>query len=411
MKNGESVKKYIEEHWRETIRFNKDDINTLIGLPHPYSVSGFGDVFQEMYYWGTYFTNIGLILSGRVEQAKNNVDNMVYLINRFGFVPNSNRTWGLTRSQPPFLSQMVRDIFNITNDINWLSECYNALKKEYNFWQNERITDCGLNRYSGYYPDTAFLCGRLCARFKMEPPEDKELIEEYAKSFHSGCESGWDFSSRTGLFQHHYAWLCLNSLLYGIEKNMEYFSTKLNKCEEAIWQQRADRRKTLMNETMWNESVGAFCDYNFVEKKTSDLISLAMLYPLFVGLADEKQASKTVENLTKLEFRYGLVCSENKEELYNLQWDYPHAWPPLQLISIKALLRYGYTEQAKRIAQKYLEVADLNFEKYGCLWEKYNGVDGEVSVTKEYKTPPMMGWSAAVYLYCDSIKKQDRTLP
>ena len=107
METGNTIKKYIEDNWQGTLRYNKEDNGTLLGLPFQYSVSGFGDVFQEMYYWGTYFTNVGLILSGRTEQAKNNVDNMLYMINKYGFVPNSNRTWGLVRSQPPFLSETV----------------------------------------------------------------------------------------------------------------------------------------------------------------------------------------------------------------------------------------------------------------------------------------------------------------
>ena len=184
---------------------------------------------------------------------------------------------------------------------------------------------------------------------------------------------------------------------------MEYFSSELDLCEEKNWQNRAEARRALMNELMWNDDIGAFLDYNFVDNKTSDFISLAMLYPLFTGLATEKQAERTIENLVKIELPYGLSSCEKRYDLLNVQWDYPHVWPPLQMIAIKALLRYGYEADAKRIARKYLDVAELNFEKHGRLWEKYNGIDGEISVTKEYTTPPMMGWSAATYLYCDKL--------
>ena len=394
---------YIEENWQGTVRIKNKDDGTLLGLPYPYSVSGFGEVFQEMYYWGTYFTNVGLILSDRVEQAKYNVDNMLYLINKYGFVPNSNRTWGLVRSQPPFLSQMVNDIYSETTDREWLLECYKALEIEYKFWQTERNTSCGLNRYFGHYDDYAHLCDRFCTRLKIEKPETDEEKRAYADSFHSGCESGWDFSSRCGLMQHHFAWLCLNSLLYGVECNMEYFSQELSLGEEGIWLERAKKRKALMNKLMWNEDVGAFCDYDFIKKKKSDFVSLAMLYPLLTGLASVEQAEKTVKNLKKLELPYGLSCCESRDDLLNVQWDYPHVWPPLQLIAIKALKRYGYDESAKSIARKYLSVAELNFAKHERLWEKYNGIDGEVSITKEYTTPPMMGWSAATYLFCDKL--------
>ena len=403
METRNKIKKYIEDNWPNTLRYEKDDADTLIGMPYPYSVSGFGNVFQEMYYWGTYFTNVGLILSGQINQAKNNVDNMVYLVNRFGFVPNANRTWGLTRSQPPFLSRMVKDIYSTTYDKKWLLESYLAVKKEYNFWQSERMTECGLNRYFGHYHDASFLCDRFCTRLKIEHPEDENIRNEYANAFHSGAESGWDFSSRCGLMQHHHAWLCLNSLLYGVEKDMEYFSQELKRGEEAIWHKKAEARKALMNQLMWNEEIGAFCDYNFVENKNTKFISLAMLYPLFAGLATANQAKRTVENIDKLELEYGLACCESRNDLYNLQWDYPHAWPPLQMIAIQSLSRYGFEKDARRIAQKYLTVVELNFENHGQLWEKYNGIDGEISKTKEYETPPMMGWSAATYLYCDKL--------
>ena len=407
MQTRDKIKKYIEDNWPCTLRFVKEDTDNLIGMPHPYSVSGFDNVFQEMYYWGTYFTNVGLILSGQVNQAKNNVDNMVYLINRFGFVPNANRTWGLTRSQPPFLSRMVKDIYSTVNDKKWLLECYLALKKEYSFWQGERMTECGLNRYFGHYPDASFLCDRFCTRLKIERPDDVNVCNDYSDAFHAGAESGWDFSSRCGLMQHHHAWLCLNSLLYGVEKNMEYFSQELKQSEEAVWHKRAEARKSLMNQLMWNEEIGTFCDYNFVENKNTKFISLAMLYPLFTGLATANQAKRTVDNLNKLELEYGLACCENRDDLYNLQWDYPHAWPPLQMIAVQSLLRYGFDKEARQIAEKYLKVVEINFEKYGQLWEKYNGIDGEISKTKEYATPPMMGWSAATYLYCDKlIRKQ-----
>ena len=103
-------KEFILDNWDKVIRENKEDKDTLIGLPYPYTVPCISGMFQEMYYWDTYFTNVGLILSGRIDQAKNNVDNMSYLISRYGFMPNGNRTRYLNNSQPPFLSMMVMEI-------------------------------------------------------------------------------------------------------------------------------------------------------------------------------------------------------------------------------------------------------------------------------------------------------------
>lgn len=127
------VKTYIENNWNRTIKYNPVDDGTLIGLPYPYSVPAVG-YFDEMYYWDTFFTNKGLAISGKMEQVRNNTDNMLYLVERYGFMPNGNRTEYLTRSQPPFLSFMVRDVFEYYKDMEWLAEAYDILEKEYTFW-------------------------------------------------------------------------------------------------------------------------------------------------------------------------------------------------------------------------------------------------------------------------------------
>ena len=104
------IENYIKEHWDDCIIECREDEEIRIGLPYPYSIPA-TEKFDCMYYWDTYFTNLGLLRSGRAQMAKNNVDNMLYLINRYGFMPNGNRFVFLTRSQPPFLSEMVRDVY------------------------------------------------------------------------------------------------------------------------------------------------------------------------------------------------------------------------------------------------------------------------------------------------------------
>ena len=129
-KEGKTMlENFIKNSWDKCIRYQPEDDGTLIGLPKPYTVPCIEERFQEMYYWDTYFTNLGLLCSNRVEQAKNNAENMSFLIHKYGFMPNGNRTWYLTRSQPPFFSKTVRDIFDITNDKDWLNEMYPALIK------------------------------------------------------------------------------------------------------------------------------------------------------------------------------------------------------------------------------------------------------------------------------------------
>ena len=400
-----NIREYIKGNWDNTIRENTWDDGTLIGLPHPYTVPCCEGKFQEMYYWDTYFTNAGLLHEGRLEQVKNNIDNMCFLIKKYGYMPNGNRTFYLSRSQPPFLSQMVREFYDRQPDAGWLAGCYEALEKEYTFWQTQRMTPSGLNRYYGTFTpeDETACCPELCSRFHIDPPEDEETQRSYGRSMYTFAESGWDCNSRMGMEVYKYNWVDLNALLYGMEQNMAYFAKILHNGQEEYWLKQAQIRASRMTEQMWDDSIGAFCDYNFETGEKADIISAAMFYPLFTGLCTPEQAAKTVSLLPKLEMTYGIACCESKEDLNDLQWDYPNGWACLHYIVIHGLLRYGYTEDALHIAKKYTSLAEGVYKKTGQLWEKYDVVTGEVSTAKEYETPAMMGWSAGVYLDCCSI--------
>ena len=401
-----NVREYIEANWDNTTRFFTEDKDTLIGLPYPYTVPCCEGAFQEMYYWDVYFTNVGLIKSGRLSQAKNNVDNMCYLINKFGFMPNGNRTFYLSRSQPPFLSQMVRCIYEKTGDVQWLSECCKALEKEYEFWKNERQTPCGLNRYYGSFNREELMnfCGLLCKRFNIEKPDDESIAECYGKAMYSFAESGWDCNSRMGLDCYNYAWVDLNSLLFGIETDMAFFSAELKNGHEAIWTERAENRRGRMKKLLWNDALGAFCDFNFIVCKQADIISAAQFYPMFSGVCTKEQAERTVELLSEIEAEFGVACCEKREDLFGLQWDYPNGWACLQYVVVHGLLRYGYRKEALRIAEKYKRLVEKVFNTTGKLWEKYDVATGGVSHNKEYETPAMMGWTAGVYIdFCSLI--------
>lgn len=397
------VDKYIEQNWEKTIKPPTQDNGTLIGLPKPFSTPCISGVFQELFYWDTYFTNVGLLASGRAEQAQNNIENMFYLIDRFGWMPNGSRTYYQNRSQPPFLSQMVKELWLHTKDNVWLKEkAYPALTKEYHYWQTLRMSPTGLNRYAGTDPDDATLeeYGQmLCERFGMEIPEDLELLHSYGEALLSVAESGWDCTSRFRTKPHQFNPVDQNALLYLLESNMEQFAKELQMEDEAkLWKQRKQERQMRMDDILWNEELGYYCDYQFVEKHQSDLFSAASFYPLFAGMCDSARAAKIVAHLPKIEMQYGIACCEKREDLLNLQWDYPNGWACLHYIVVQALLRYGYTENAHRIAKKFVSVIDDNFEKTGNLWEKYNVCTGEVSISKEYETPPMMGWTAGIYV-------------
>ena len=406
----ENLLDHILNNWDNTLRDdhhpNIDLPHTAIILPYPYTSPSIDEHFSALYYWDTYFTNVGLLLSDKLEYAKNNAQNIAFMIEKYGYMPNGNRTVFIGRSQPPFFSMMVYDIYDRTKDKVWLKEMYGSIAREYAFWQTERTTETGLNTYA---PDISALseeriyqlADSMLRRTSADPPSDKKQVCQYAASILSLLESGWDCTSRFGLRPTKYNWVELNALLYAIEDNMAFFAKELCLSQDnLIWSERKELRCKLINEYLYDETAGMFCDYDFEFNKKSSIFSVASFYPLFVGLATDEQAKNTRHNLFRIEQEYGISASEPIKETMDLQWDYPHGWACLNYIVVNSLLRYGYDDDAYRIAKKYVNLLERNFDSTGGIWEKYDVVTGEPSISKENATKhTMMGWTAGVYVY------------
>ena len=142
-----TVNEYIENNLPKTVRYRACDEYPFFALPNPYNVPCAEGMFQEMYYWDTYFANTGLMLRGDYVQAKNNIDDLLHMIDRFGFVLNGSNTYFLDNSQPPVLALMVREYYDRMPDKNWLAGAYERLKIENAFWMQRRKNESGLNRY------------------------------------------------------------------------------------------------------------------------------------------------------------------------------------------------------------------------------------------------------------------------
>lgn len=386
---------YIEQNWDKCIKEHTKDEGTLIGLPYPYTVPAVG-TFDEMYYWDTYFINRGLLLSGREKQAGYNVDNMLFLVEKYGYMPNGNRLYYLGRSQPPLLSEMVKDLYEVRRDKDWLTGAYTVLKREYTFWMTKRGSANGLNVYGGETllesreEIIAGFCRRTgCRRESMEQDLYRHALATY--------ESGWDANPRWGYEAYEYAPVDLNSLLYLMEENMRYFAAELGNAEEGLWRERSQRRKKLMLSCM-DCGQGILMDYHVRKRECSRVFSAASFYPLFAGLLEKENAEALVNRMPELEMEYGIAACTPCSDSGIYQWGYPNGWACLQYIIVKGLERYGKKEAAMRIAGKYMSLVERVFEQTGNLWEKYNVVQGNVQVVDEYKMPPMMGWSAGVYL-------------
>lgn len=401
-----NTREYISASWTKTVRENSSDNGTLIGLPYPYTVPSPQGMFQELYYWDTFFTNEGLIRDSLISLAKGNVSNMLFLVEKYGFMPNGNRTWYLSRSQPPFLSQMVDAVFKASSDTVWLSQAYPILEREYNFWMSERITACGLNRYSGDMADSSLVeefietgSKRLKHDFSESGMTDEEL-DKLGLDFVAEAESGWDMNPRFDRRCGDFCPVDLNALLYMYELNFARFSTALGmeKHVAKAWEDRAEQRKRMMTELMFDPGSGQFYDYDYVNKKRSDVLSAAEFTVLFAGAATQEQAKTMINGLDRLEFRHGIAVCENRPYEFEYQWSYPNSWPPSTYMTVMGLLRYGFHNEAVSIAGKYVRTVASSFRKTGKIWEKYNVVTGTYSSGEEYDTPEMLGWSAGTFV-------------
>lgn len=394
-----NILEYIDENLPKCICCHPESEGTLIGLPYPYIVPCASQGFREMYYWDTYFTHKGLLVRGEIEQVRNDIDNMRYLIREYGFMLNGNRTNFLYNSQPPFLSMMMRDYYDITKDKEWLTDAYKELEIEHSFWMEKRISDVGLNHYD-------------C----MPMPEDMEQIaakvfrertglcetmrdKEAARALIASGESGWDMNPRMAEKTYEYAPADLNSLMYAMEDNLGYFASELGRNKDAEkWFALCEKRAELCRKYLKNED-GLFMDYHFTENVLSTIFSAACFYPLYCGMATKEEAKAAKNALHRIETKYGVVTCEKNDVPGTYQWGYPNGWAPMQLMVVGGLLRYGYKKEAYRIAGNFVDLVERCYTETGHLWEKYNVVDGNVEVQNEYEMPAMLGWTFGVYIW------------
>lgn len=391
-----TVQRYIQENMGRTLRQNVKDDGTLIGLPYPYTVPCADGMFNELYYWDTYFTNKALFALEQAEQAKNNTKDILYLINRFGYMPNGNRTGFLRRSQPPYAALMVDDVFRATNDLSFLKSAFVTLKKEYEFWMTRRISENGLNHYDCEEDEEsceAMYNGCVAERIGKDDSRDPK---EAGRHYFAECESGWDFNPRFNGYCSDYNPVDLNSNLYLYEKLFAEYEVLLGEGDGKAWMEKAHKRAETMNTLLWDNAASVYKDHNYKTGKLSNVVSAASFQPYFVGLAGEKQKDGLLNLLRTLESDWGIFTTAKTDKKY--QWAHPNVWAPCQYIAVEGLRRYGFEKKSKRIAQKYVALIKKNFAAHGKLFEKYNGLTGDTNAVSEYGTPEMLGWTAGVYM-------------
>eukprot|EP01114_Cavostelium_apophysatum_P015055 TRINITY_DN4029_c1_g2_i1.p1 TRINITY_DN4029_c1_g2~~TRINITY_DN4029_c1_g2_i1.p1 ORF type:complete len:504 (+),score=54.88 TRINITY_DN4029_c1_g2_i1:111-1514(+) len=367
----------------------------LLYLPHPYVVPG--GRFNEQYNWDSYFINIGLLLEGKLDLARNMIDNHIYQIEHYNTILNANRSYYLSRSQPPFLSAMIREYLKQDADLTWLASCMPAVEKFYAFFTeglhitNESEYENALSRYFalGDGPASEVLTSEFDAQGRNHYErviefyathgrdydygynvddyfdfETKQLTALYYKGDRTMRESGVDPSGRFGNFNVdvvHFFPVCLNSLLFMIENDIAYFNQRLGKTDQVeVWKNKAAKRKEMVDRYLWDEERGLYFDYNFKTKQRRIYEFATTFFPLYCGLASPQQAARVAANLGIFERPGGVITST---KYTGCQWDAPFGWAPYQYIAVRGLLSYNYRPEAKRIATKFVKVVLKTFEE------------------------------------------------
>ncbi|MEP6746734.1 MAG: alpha,alpha-trehalase TreF [Bacteroidota bacterium] len=410
------IMQHLEELWDVLTRQPEAaQGGTLISLPYSYIVPG--GRFREIYYWDSYFTMLGLQACKRTDIMQNMVDNFACLIDTFGFIPNGNRTYYLSRSQPPFFTLMIELLAEEKGE-NILVKYLQQIEKEYNFWMDGENNPDPVNnayRHIVRLPDGNVLNRYWDEKNTARPEAYREDTNAAKKSgdvemahrhIRAACESGWDFSSRwfndginMGTIQTAYLIpVDLNCLLLHTEEVLQkiYSIKKETNLADAFAQKIINRKKSIQ-QYCWNENKGFYYDYHFVEQTQTDQFTLAAVYPLFFSIADNAQAEKTAKIIgEKFLQPGGLLTTLNKT---GQQWDVPNGWAPLQWMTYKGLKNYGHTHLINQIKNRWMAANEKVYAATGKMMEKYDVTD---TVSKagggEYPNQDGFGWTNGVYL-------------
>lgn len=439
----------------------------LLYLPRPYVVPG--GFFNEMYGWDSYFIQLGLIADRRMDLAKDMVDNALYEVKHYGGVLNANRTYYLSRSQPPFLTAMMTAVLDDPASFpdaqarhDWLAAAYPLAVRNYGIWTREehRAGTTGLSRYTDLGSGPVLEARNaefyqavirwLLAHPKEDPgyllkasehPDDTEaarletascdvraskvcadawvdgyrLTADYFHGDRAMRESGFDTNAHFGPFggsTHHYADASLNALLYRYERDLHDFALQLGKPGEADrWAQAALARKAAMDKYLWDEKAGMYRDYDFVAGKRSPYPYVTTYFPLWAGMSSKAQAERLRQALPVFE-RKGGLSMDNRP--MGVQWGAPFGWAPTNWIAVKGLDDYGFHDDAQRIARKFAATIDQGLTDDGTIREKYNMTLGnaEVKVSAGYSENVIgFGWTNGVYLKLHELLDAPRKTP
>lgn len=409
---------HIDDLWTVLTRHPHEHpaYSSLLPLPQSYVVPG--GRFSELYYWDSYFTMLGLAQSGRHDLLRGMADSFAFLIDTYGHIPNGNRTYYLSRSQPPMYALMVElfEQHGVERALRYLP----SLKREYAYWMEgeDELRAGDACRHLVRLPD-----GALLNRYwdERDTPREEGYLEDLTTAQHASrpagevyrdlraaAASGWDFSSRWLGDVNNLATIRttailpvdLNSFLYASEWQIHQLSVAAGDSETATrFAQRAEARRAAMTRYLWRESDGAFIDYDWQIGAQRPQLSAAMAAPLFVGLATREQAHRTARTIAARMLAAGGLRTTEQSSLE--QWDQPNGWAPLQWIAIHGLNKYGEHVLGTDIAHRWLTTVSALYQRECKLVEKYalhsgSSVSPSGGGGGEYPLQDGFGWTNGV---------------
>lgn len=408
---------HITELWDVLTYRNRVDRGSLVALPYPYVVPG--GRFKEQFYWDSYFIMLGLEVDNRWDLIEGMMRNYAYMIRKFGFIPTANRTYFLSRSQPPFFSQMVKLLARHKGKRRVYSEYLPYLLAEYRFWMKGR-KKLSVADHKAFARVAEMPNGILMNRYydNKTTPRPESLREDTLTAseaneresdrlylhLRAGAESGWDFSSRwfadpNDIRTIHTADIIpvdLNCLLYQLELTIaEAYRLILQPILARKFQTAAERRVRAINEYCWNDTAQFFVDYNFHHRQPTGQLSLAGVFPLYARIATTKQAAAVAQKI-KTDFLKdgGLVSTLTNN---GQQWDAPNGWAPLHWIVIEGLRNYGFHELADEIKSRWIKTCVTVYTHKGKMIEKYDVIkDDRIGGGGEYPLQDGFGWTNGV---------------
>jgi alpha,alpha-trehalase len=394
--------------------------SSLLPLPHRYVVPG--GRYREIYYWDSYFTMLGLEAAGRTDLVDEMLDNFAFLIDTYGHIPNGNRSYYLSRSQPPFFAAMVGIAAKRAKSGDGAYAKYlPQMLREHEFWMegadtlpvgaaHRRVVRLSksvvLNRY---WDDRAAPRDESYREDIATAAKSKRPATEVYRNLRAAAESGWDFSSRwlvdgrtlATIRTVDFVPIDLNSLMVELERGIARgYEAKHDTTNADKWNHIADARVTALRENLWNEKRGAFTDYLWREKKPSGAMTAAALYALYFGVATPDQAAATAKTVRVTLLRpEGIVPTTL---VSGEQWDAPNGWPPLEWIAIKGLARYDEKPLSDAISLSWQRENVEGFRKTKKLVEKYDVTGDDDAKGGEYPTQDGFGWTNGVLraTYC-----------